>query len=80
MDTVEIDYDWIKQYLHRGEIKKLAKEHGLSPDHGYKILNRQANNLSFVEICYKRALERATRFVQFEEQRKAIDEKIQGKT
>jgi hypothetical protein len=78
MISEDIDYDWIKQYLHRGEIKELAKKAGLSPDHGYKILNKKSRNISFVESCYERAIERATRFVQFEEQKKELNKKLQS--
>jgi hypothetical protein len=61
MTEIQIDFKAIKQWLSRGEIKKLAVEHGISAQHAYHILRGRALNPEFLDLAYTRALDRKTR-------------------
>lgn len=77
MSVEEIDIDFIKQWLEHGEIKTLAEEYGIDPSTGYLVLRRSGKkNFGFKELCYKKALERASRFLAFEQQKNILMEKI----
>ena len=67
MTDVAIDYDLIKQWLRRGEIKELAELHGISTAAAYSILKGGQKNFDFVFDCYEKALERAMKVKAFNE-------------
>ena len=76
MTSKAIDIDFIKDWLEHGEIKTLAEEYGIDPSTGYLVLRRHGKkNFGFLELCYKRALERANKFVAFEQQKNIMIEK-----
>jgi len=72
------NYEFIKRWLHRGEIKKLAEENRIDQDAAYKILNGMIKNFPFVEKCYERAKERAVKHLRMKEEIKALEQKIAG--
>lgn len=79
MSAEEIDIDFIKTWLKTGEITKLAEEEGISRSMGYKILRsevgKRSKNYSFLLRCYRAALNTASQFVAFEEQKKSLVQK-----
>lgn len=66
---IAIDYNLIKTWLGRGEIQQLAEEFQISRNAAYKILKGQFKNFAFVEACYTRAIENATKM-------KTLNEKL----
>lgn len=75
-----VDWDkaivFIRYWLQKGELREIARQVGYSPDHSYKILSGATKNHPFIELCYKKALERAKLFIRFEQERIEVEQKI----
>lgn len=78
MISQQIDMKFIKSHLDRGEIAKLAKDKGLTPDQGYKILGGKSKNHEFVLYCFQRAIDRAKMYLALNQLAKEQKEKIEA--
>jgi hypothetical protein len=69
----EIDYKEIKKWLPRGEVKKLAKEHGISVTSASLCLSGKVENFSFMERAIKRATEHKAKIIGAMNQMKSLN-------
>jgi hypothetical protein len=67
MTRAEIDYEFIKKWLRRGEIMRLAKKHEVPPNSAYRILAGEWTNYEFVMAVYDLALERANKWIAYQQ-------------
>ena len=71
--------EFIKEYLQRGDIKRIAeKEFNMTPQNAYDILAGRNKNPDFIEACYKKAFERASKFLAMKEQAHILRQKIES--
>lgn len=69
---------FIKEYLQRGDVKKIAEEEfNMTAQNGYDILANRTKNAEFIEACYKKAFERASKFLAMKEQANILRQKIE---
>jgi hypothetical protein len=60
---LEIDREFIKTWLPRGEIGRLADKMEVPRNSAYRILSGEWNNPEFVTAAYELALERANKWL-----------------
>lgn len=69
----EIDYKEIKKWLGRGEMKRLAKEHGISLTSASLCLSGKTENFSFMERAIKKATENKAKIMGAMERMKSLN-------
>lgn len=72
------NYQFIKEWLQSGEIAKLAKDSGLTPDCAYKRLRGDVKDHSFVTKCYSVALQRANEVLTMRQNLSELRNKIES--
>jgi hypothetical protein len=78
MTREDVDYEFIKKWLRRGEIARLAKKHEIPTNSAYRILSGEWTNYEFVMAVYDLALERANKFIAYQQKVNDLKKVIQS--
>lgn len=65
----DANYRFVKEWLRRGDVLKLAAKYRINRSTAYKVLRGRSRNYEFLKACYDLAYERALTF-------KLLDDKL----